>query len=217
MKRILSACLAALLLASGCAAIADAGFDFSGLTLEELYAVRAALEAQIEALEHQNEARFIDDGSYLVGRDLPEGDYALQERSDAVFASVVVRAEDSEDGMLILHKLVSGQADIHLKRDTWVTLSGLRAWPLGTEPNMIRDDGTVEEGSYLVSVQLPSGRYLARQADKAPLSSYSIYSDILGTGAMQTQFVVLHNEIELTLKEGDYIELSGCMLIPAEE
>ena len=213
MKRILCACLAALLLWAAAAAMA-AEYDFSGLTLEQLYDVRGQVDKAIEAQESAGEANFYDDGSYLVGTDLPEGDYVLIEQEDALFASVVVRAGGSADDALILHKLISGQADIHLKKDTWVTLSEVRARPLEASETPACDG--VGEGAYLVGVQLPAGRYLATAKDRAPLSSYSIYSGILGTDAQLTKFEVLHGEVELELADGDYIELSGCTITAIE-
>lgn len=214
MKRILCACLAALLLMAGWAALAEP--DFSGLSLEELYAARLRLDAAIEALESAQGAGYYEDGSYLVGRDLPEGDYALQERENAVFASVVVRAGDSAGDALILHKLVSGQADLHLSKGTWVTLAEVLAWPLGAEPSLLGEDGSAGEGAYLVGEQLPPGDYVAVPEGKAPLSSYSVYSGILGAEAQLTKFEVLHGEVTLALEQGDYVELSGCRLNPAE-
>ena len=63
---------------------------------------------------------------------------------------------------------------------------------------------------------LPAGRYAARPAEKAPLSSYSVYSGILGTGAQLLKFEVLHETVALELQEGEYVELSGCTLTRQE-
>ncbi len=214
MKRMLCACMAALLL-SVTVAPALAEYDFSGLTLEELYDVRARVDEAIATLEAGGDERYYEEGSYLVGADLPEGDYVLFERENAMFASVVVRAGDSAESALILHKLISGQADIHLTKDTWVTFSEVRARPLeaATEPAAA---DTVGEGAYLVGVQLLAGRYRVTVQDKAPLSSYSIYSGIPGTDAQLTKFEILHRETELSVSDGDYIELSGCVLSAIE-
>ena len=181
MKRMLCACIAALLM-SAILATALAEYDFSGLTLEELYDVRARVDETIAALEAGGDVSYYEDGSYLVGADLPEGDYVLYERENAVFASVVVRAGDSAESALILHKLISGQADIHLAKDTWVTFAEVRARPMEATAE-VAAAGMAGEGAYLVGVQLPAGQYLVTAQDKAPLSSYSIYSGILGTDA----------------------------------
>ena len=66
-------------------------------------------------------------------------------------------------------------------------------------------DGLVCEGAYLVGKQLPAGDYRVVMADKAPLSSYSVYSGIVGSGKEELiKFEVLHGETELTLEAGDY-------------
>lgn len=214
MRRLCSAVLALLILAGSCAAQASPDYDFSAMSISELYALRAQLDAVIQAREaEESVVGFYEDGTYLVGSDLPVGDYAVQERENAMFASIVVRAGKGEEDPLIMHKLISGQADVHLVRNTWVTFSEVRAWPLGTEPSLMDGDGLVGEGAYLVGKQLPAGDYRVAMADKAPLSSYSVYSGIVGSGKEELiKFEVLHGETELTLEAGDYIELSGATM-----
>ena len=213
MRRLWACLLALAVLATGCAACASADYDFSTLSIAELYALRAQLDEAIEAREAEEATGFYEDGTYLVGSDLPVGDYAIQERENAMFASVIVRAGKNPDDPLVVHKLVSGQADIHLVRNTWVTFFEVRAWPLGAEPSLMGDDGAVGEGAYLVGKQLPVGSYTVSVADKAPLSSYSVYSGILGSGKEELiKFEVLHGDTELTLNAGDYVELSGATM-----
>ena len=75
------------------------------------------------------------------------------------------------------------------------------------------EDGVVAEGAYLVGRQLPAGDYLVSAMDKAPLSSYSVYSGIVGSGKEELiKFEVLHGQSEVTLATGDYIELSGATM-----
>ena len=214
MRRLWAYLLALTMLATGMAARAAASdFDYSTLSISELYELREQLDELIEAKEAEGSVGFYEDGTYLVGSDLPVGDYAIQERENAMFASVVVRAGKTADDPLILHKLISGQADVHLVRNTWVTFSEVRAWPLGAEPSLMSEDGVVGEGAYLVGKQLPEGNYRVSVADRAPLSSYSVYSGIVGSGKEELiKFEVLHAETVLTLETGDYIELSGATM-----
>ena len=113
MRRLWTGLLALLMLTASCGANASSDYDFSTLSLAELYEVRAQLDEVIEAKEAEGSVGFYGDGTYLVGSDIPVGDYAIQERENAMFASVVVRAGNSVEDPLILHKLVSRQADIH--------------------------------------------------------------------------------------------------------
>ncbi len=213
MRRLWICFLALLIPAVGCSARAWQDYDFSTLSIAELYALRAQLDEAIEEKEAEGGVGFYEDGTYLVGSDLPVGDYAVQERENAMFASVVVRAGKGSEDPLILHKLISGQADVHLVRNTWVTFSEVRAWPLGAEPSLMDENGAVGEGAYLVGRQLPEGRYLVSVTDKAPLSSYSVYTGIVGSGKEELiKFEVLHGETELALEPGDYVELSGATM-----
>ena len=154
-----------------------------------------------------------------AARELAEQSFAslslvLVENPDALFPSVVVRADGADDGALVLHKLISGQADIRLTKGQWVSFTELEAWPLGTEPRRQQPDGTVPEGAYLVGTQLEPGCYRVELMDRAPLSDYDIYSGILCTDAHLIRIEVLHESVTLTLSEGEYIELSGCTLRP---
>ena len=213
MRRLWTCFLMLAMLAAGCAAQAQPDIDLSALSIAELYALRAQVDEAIEAKEAAEGGGFYEDGTYLVGSDLPVGDYAVQERGNAMFASVVVRAGKGVDDPLILHKLISGQADVHLVRNTWVTFSEVRAWPLGAEPSLMSEDGVVGEGAYLVGKQLPAGRYTVSVDGKAPLSSYSVYSGIVGSGKEELiKFEVLHEDTELELEAGEYVELSGVLM-----
>lgn len=217
LRRLCAALAAVLMLMAGCAALAEARINFADFTLDELYALRTELDAAIAALERdEGEVAPFESGMYLVGTDIPEGDYAIVEDSSAMFASVVVRMGETEDSSLIYHKLVTGRADIRLRRDTWVTFTEVLVWPLGMEPDPVDPDGVVGEGAYLVGIQLPQGQYTVSPKDMAPLSSYSIFAGIPGQTGELTRFEVIHGDMALNLKEGDYIELSGCTLSRVE-
>ena len=78
------------------------------------------------------------------------------------------------------------------------------------------EEGVYPEGAYLVGLDVPAGDYTVAPVDKAPLSSYSVYSGILGTDARTLKFEVLRTEAACALHDGEYIELSGCTLRPAD-
>ena len=209
MKQIFCASMVALLLLWAWPTLAE--LDFSDMTLEELYEARDALDRRIDELEGQQGVR-----SYEIGVDMPAGDYVLIEKGNAMFASLAIQSPGASAAQH-MSKLVSGQAVVRLEKGSKITISGLTAWPLGSEPDRNGEDGTIGEGGYLVGVQLPAGDYVAQPQDLAPLSSYSVYTGILGTDAQLTQFQLLHEATPLTLKDGDYVELSGCSIIPEEQ
>ena len=211
MKRIACA-LTALALSCMCASAYAEVPDISGLNLETLYGLRDQVNARISELEHDSGQKSYDSGSYMVGRDIPAGDYVLTENDDAMFASVIIREEAAEDSGLVSHNLINRQCVIRLTEGTWVTLSEAKACPL--EEAQPVEDSMTDEGGYLVGTMLPAGRYEIYPADMAPLSSYSIYNGILGTGAQLIKFEVLHDHVAVSLNDGEYIELSGCKLGP---
>ncbi|MBR1559828.1 MAG: hypothetical protein IJ646_06275 [Clostridia bacterium] len=210
MKRILSAVLILLLLGG---ALAE-GWDFSRQSLDELYAIRDLLNARIGELERSDGVQVYESGTYQVGSDLPAGDYVLVEYENAMFASVIIRESQAEDSNLLAHHLIDHQLVVRLEAGTWITFSEARAYPLDQAP--VAEDGVTGEGGYLVGALLPAGWYDVRLTDFAPLSSYSIYDGILGTGAQLTKFEVLRDTARIVLSDGEYIELSGCWLSPAE-
>ena len=211
MKRIVCA-MTALVLSCACVPAFAEVPDISSLGLEALYGLREQVNARISELEHDGGQRAYDSGSYMVGRDIPAGDYVLLENDDAMFASVIIREEAAEDSGLVSHNLINRQCVIHLTEGTWVTLSEAKACPL--EAFKPGEDLSTGEGGYLVGAMLPAGRYEVYPGDMAPLSSYSIYNGILGTGAQLIKFEVLHDHVAVDLNDGEYIELSGCMLGP---
>ena len=212
MKRRLSMLLALMVMALPIAARAETTLDLSALSLDQLYALREQLNTRIDELEHLSEAHTYESGTYLIGRDIPQGDYVLYENENAVFANAVIRAGKSVDAALMTYHLVYGQAVIRLEAGAWLTLSEVTAIPIAQAKPVLDAEGQTGEGGYLVGALLPAGRYTVSPDSKAPLSSYSVYGDVLGTGAQLLKFEVLHETVEIELMEGEYIELSGCTL-----
>ena len=209
MKARIILLVCAALLCGAMAAWADV--DYDAMTLEELYRAREEIERRIDALEASDERVYVA-GSYLIGRDIPAGDYVLVEEDDAVFASVIVREGVTEDSGLVAHHLVNRQAAVRFTEGKWLTLTEAQAYPLALAPKV--EDGNAGEGGYVVGVTLPAGTYTVLLNDKAPLSSYSVYDGVLGSGEQLLKFEVIREATEIALDPGEYIELSGCRLAP---
>ena len=212
MRRIVFA-VAALMLSCGICVAQAESLDLSDMKLPALYALRDQVNARIAELEQGDRQSVYESGTYVVGRDIPEGDYLLVENEDAMFASVIVRDNCSENANLISHNLINRQCVMHLAANTCLTLSEASACPI-EEAQPVKDQ-TTGEGGYLVGPLLPAGSYAVIPVDNAPLSSYSVYDGIMGTGAQLIKFEVLHGNVNIELGDGEYIELSGCMLGPA--
>ena len=66
----------------------------------------------------------------------------------------------------------------------------------------------------MVGATLSAGTYTVLLNDKAPLSSYSIYDGVLGSGEQLLKFEVIREATDINLNPGEYLELSGCRLAP---
>ena len=209
--RIILLVCAALLCGAMVARAAE--WDLDAMSLEELYRVREAVDERIDALE-ASEGRVYVAGSYLIGRDIPAGDYVLVEEENAVFASVIVREGVTEDSGLVAHHLINRQAAVRFAEGKWLTLTEARAYPLSLAPKV--EDGRTDEGGYVVGTTLPAGAYTVQLVDRAPLSSYSIYDGVLGSGEQLLKFEVIREATDINLNPGEYLELSGCRLAPKD-
>ena len=192
-----------------------AGIDVSGLSLEELKALRDQITVRIEALEADS-PHVYESGTYAVGSDIPAGIYLVVEDEYGIFPSVIVREGATADSHLENYELVINQAVMQLNADTYVTFNDSIAYPYDSAPEMGLIDGVGEEGGYWVGVQIPAGSYRIEANDKASLSSYSIYTGILGTEAQLVRFELVYDPIETELVTGQYIALSGCSIYAQE-
>ena len=77
MRRLLACCLTLTLLGACGAAQAAPDLDYTAMSIDELLELRAQLDEVIEAKEAEESVGFYEDGTYLVGSDLPVGDYAI--------------------------------------------------------------------------------------------------------------------------------------------
>ena len=224
--RKLSFILAALILMLlSCAALAEAGepaaeasepvditaIDLSQATLEELRALRERVNQRITELE-TNDNRLYESGTYAVGIDIPAGIYLVLEEEHSIFPSITLRRGATADSQLISYEMIINQAVIQLTAGTFFTITDAVAYPFDRAPDSGLQDGIGEEGGYWVGVQIPAGRYRIVPDDKAPLSNFSIYSGVLGTGAQTLRFELIYDPLEVDLETGQYIVLSGCSL-----
>ena len=192
-----------------------AGIDVSGLSLEELKALRDQITARIEELEADS-PHVYESGTYAVGSDIPAGIYLVVEDEYGIFPSVIVREGATADSHLENYELIINQAVMQLNAGTYVTFNDSIAYPYDSAPEMGLVDGVGDEGGYWVGVQIPAGSYRIEANDKAPLSSYSIYTGILGTEAQLVRFELVYDPIETELVTGQYIALSGCSIYAQE-
>ena len=185
--------------------------DLSQATLEELYDLLARVTRQIDLLKTDNSS-FYASGTYAVGTDIPVGVYLVLEEDHAIFPSVMVRQGPAAESALNSYEMIINQAVIQLTAGTYVTFNDAIAYPFDSAPDAGLTKGVGAEGGYWVGIQIPAGHYLVTADEKAPLSSFSLYSGVLGTNAQLLRFELVYDPIELYLETGQYIALSGCSI-----
>lgn len=93
MKKFL--CLILVLLFVATAAVAE-GFDFADMSLEELLALRVALNAEI-AERYEPDSMAIYNGKYIVGEDIKAGLYLIYNDYEALGNSMYVSVTYPDD------------------------------------------------------------------------------------------------------------------------
>lgn len=187
--------------------------DLSEYTLDQLYSLRGAIDERIALLKEEQSLPVYESGTYLVGEEIPAGIYLLEEKGYALFPSVLVRAGIEENSELISYDLVIHCAVINLTAGRYVTFTDVTAYPFDSAPACGLDaENAAGEGGYWVGRQIPAGKYQITPDEKSPLSSYSVYNDILGMNAQLLKFEVVSHSTEIFLEEEQYISLSGCSI-----
>lgn len=224
--RILRTVMLTLLLLFTGAALAEITIDPATATMDELIAARDLLEAEIHAREAamteaptQDAAPDADvspysSGAYRVGVDIPEGLYAIYPDEGARVSSISVRATVNDEEQLLVFESVRTQMAVELNDGQRLDLVNAHALPLEASPEADPSNGDVCNGGYLVGIHLPAGQYLLTPLKGTLLPSYSIQTGPAGSSAIILNFSVVHEPSEISLENGEYIQLNDCLLTP---
>ena len=194
-----------------------AGLDLTQASLDELKDLYERIALEIESRDTA-EAPFFPSGTYAAGLDMPAGIYLVREDEHGIFPSMTVRRGSMPDSPLESYEIIIKQAVVQISTGTFVTLTDAVAYPFESVTEDWLAGGEAGEGGYWVGPQIPEGTYRIVADEKAPLSSYSVYSGILGTNPQLERFETVNDEIETALVSGQYIVLSGCSIaLPLED
>ena len=212
--RLVVALLLAVLVMPG--ALAEIQLDLDTATLDELIAARDAISARIEVLESEMMGKILPPGTYLAGRDILPGVYVLQENEMALLPSFTLN--DGETGDTLDFEIINRQIVVELLSGQEMQLVEASAYPIAIAPDVEVSVQTVlGVGGYWVGQQIPTGRYCIYPAENAIFACYSIYDGPIGTQSRMEEFVMVHEETEVSLEEGQYIVISDCEMRLAEE
>ncbi|MDO4355539.1 MAG: hypothetical protein Q4E13_03375 [Clostridia bacterium] len=211
--RKLCACALALTLLNG-SALAEITIDPATATLEELIEARDRIDAEIDARRIAEAASFAS-GSYVVGEDMPAGSYVIYPDESSRVSSIAVRALVKDEEQLVAFESVRVQAVVEVSDGQTLELTNATAMPLEFSDAVDLSAEDVCNGGYLVGVHLPAGTYRLAPVKDALLPSYSVQNAPTGRTASILAFAVIHESVEITLEEGNYIQLTNCVLTAA--
>ena len=189
MKKILSMILLASLLLSVPIAFAEAGFDFSGYSFDELIGFKEQLDAEIGTRPEAGE-RILQPGQYVVGKDIAQGVYDVgfvaAEEDDTytnwyiydtkqmydydvsrLFLGDLPRNEGRvQEGSSVKVELFDGDYFVVYRSAASIVRSG-NVTPV--ESDYIVPEGTsIPTGIYTVGEEIPEGKYTVYFNGEAP-------------------------------------------------
>ncbi len=192
-------------------ALAEIAIDPATATLEELIEARDQLNAEIDARRAADAARFVS-GKYVVGTDMPAGLYVVYPDEGARLSSISMRARVKDEDQLIGFESVRVQIVVELFDGQTVELSNANAVPLELTAAVDLSEGEVCNGGYLVGTHLAAGEYTLTPLRDALLTSYSVQTGPSGSLSSILAFAMIHEPTNITLEDGNYIQLTNCTL-----
>ena len=149
-------------------------------------------------------------GMYKVGSDLPAGEYVFVPSSGSR-AYVCVSADSNQDDILensnfhgsFFVTVADGQY-LEASRCLFVVAADVKLLDI--------DDGVLDEGMFRVGIDIPAGEYKVTSDDRG---YWCIYNDSVAP------FDIVSNDnfegsAYVTVKDGQYLELSRCNAVPVE-
>lgn len=149
-------------------------------------------------------------GMYKVGADLPAGEYVFVP-SSGIRAYVCVSADSNQDDILensnfygsFFVTVADGQY-LEASRCLFVVAADVKLLDI--------DDGVLDEGMFRVGIDIPAGEYKVTADGRG---YWCIYNDSVAP------FDIVSNDnfegsAYVTVKDGQYLELSRCNAVPVE-
>lgn len=143
-------------------------------------------------------------GTYLVGRDIPAGEYLL-ESSRTNYVEVTTDLT-GDFGSIICNDNFSGRKYLTVADGTYLTFDRGTATPSALVPAYVSPDGTYGKGMYLVGKDMPAGEYLITDSKTSYMAVYSNSTDQMGSIVTNENF---KNRYYVTVFDGQYLEIDG--------
>lgn len=142
---------------------------------------------------------------FLVGSDIPAGEYfiTVEETGEGSYAIF----ENAQAEGVIAFSVFENNAFVSVEEGQYIELVNAYGVPIAETPNMVPEDGTYNTGMYRVGIDIPAGIYVATVDDDSEAGIYTISNDMNATDIAVTGGVRGDSIIQITLEEGQYLNL----------
>lgn len=175
------------------------------INLCSMYGIEAAPDAISTGEENMPYVKY-PQGHYLVGTDIPAGEYVLFMDSSAAWAYYSV-SEDSNENYIITNDIFFSNRIITVDNNQYFLLRGCHAVPL----QLVDELNTSTEGVFKVGVHLPAGRYRVAPTNNDNIGTYRIYSDSHCKNVDSIEF--FETEVYVTVQKGQYLYLENAHIV----
>lgn len=151
-------------------------------------------------------------GAYLVGTDLPAGEYVLQESLDAYVSYFSINKKNTiGSDTLIMDKVFSNRIIVTLNDGVSIDFSGCTLYPYKDAPKVDTSKGFLQEGMYKVGDDFPAGTYKLQQTWS--FGAYTRQDKSYCNDPNVIANEIFYDEVYITVYNGEYLILDGAELI----
>ena len=147
-------------------------------------------------------------GQFKVGVDIPAGRYVLY--NNVSRSAYYCISSDSNGDDIIANNNFNNQNYIDILDGQYLKLSRCEALPFDKKKEVDKSKGYLEEGQYLIGVDLPAGEYKLEMIAGKRSAYYCISSDA------NTDNIISNDNFEgnsyVTVSDGQFLEINRCKL-----
>lgn len=151
----------------------------------------------------------VSDGKYLVGVDLPAGDYIIYGNNflfDGILTgSYKIYASSAADAKKICSKTVGNWSFISLEDGQYIDLNRCYLYDI-SKTDLVN---TKTDGEFRVGIDIPAGEYRLRETSSLNCysvdSGYTAYDKTVG-------FHMVDGQDYVTVEDGQLLDLTGCVI-----
>lgn len=163
-----------------------------------------------ETPQEKPEEEFIKTGMYKIGTDLEAGEYILYSEGGLAYFAVT-KDSSGELESIIFNDNFSGTRYVTVEDGQYLEFTGSKMLPVENAPPQEPKDGKYDEGMYKVGRDISAGEYKVIPHE-GELAYYEIRKDSKGS----IEGIVANDNFEsekyITIKDGQYVKLSGCYI-----